>query len=302
MACRSLLDTDRILPFAHLASLVLAFAIGLPLAPDAGADSEQPAKFAFSAVDAPTDVVPAPLGGYAAGCLAGAERLAESGPGWQAMRLSRNRNWGHPQMIAFIEKLSRAAQAAGWPGLYVGDISHPRGGPMVSSHRSHQIGLDADIWLRPPGSLKLSVAEREKINSPSVVAANRLEVNGAWTGAHSQVIEDAARDGAVARIFVNAAIKRRLCESREEEDAQWLRKVRPWWGHDSHFHVRLHCPEAGACVDQEPPPEGDGCDAELDWWFTDEALYPPPRAPEDEPPELMLADLPAACQAVLEGE
>ena len=302
MACRSLLDTDRILPFAHLASLVLAFAIGLPLAPDAGADSEQPAKFAFSAVDAPTDVVPAPLGGYAAGCLAGAERLAESGPGWQAMRLSRNRNWGHPQMIAFIEKLSRAAQAAGWPGLYVGDISHPRGGPMVSSHRSHQIGLDADIWLRPPGSLKLSVAEREKVNSPSVVAANRLQVNGAWTGAHSQVIEDAARDGAVARIFVNAAIKRRLCESREQEDAQWLRKVRPWWGHDSHFHVRLHCPDEGACVDQEAPPEGDGCDMELDWWFTDEALYPPPRAPEDEPPELMLADLPAACQAVLEGE
>ena len=290
------------LPFAHLAALVLAFAIGFSLAPDAGADSEQPAKYAFSAVDAPTDAVPAPLGGYAAGCLAGAERLAETGPGWQAMRLSRNRNWGHTEMIAFIERLSQAAQAAGWPGLYVGDISQPRGGPLVSSHRSHQIGLDADIWLRPPGSLKLSVAEREKINSPSVVAANRLEVNGAWTSAHSQVMEAAARDESVARIFVNAAIKRRLCESGGEDDSAWLRKVRPWWSHDSHFHIRLHCPDKGACLDQEPPPEGDGCDTELNWWFTDEALYPPPRAPEDEPPELMLADLPAACQAVLEGE
>ena len=290
------------LPFAHLAALVLAFAIGFSLAPDAGADSEQPAKFAFSAVDAPTNATPAPLGSYAAGCLAGAERLAETGPGWQAMRLSRNRNWGHPQMIAFIARLSRAAQAADWPGLYVGDISQPRGGPLVSSHRSHQIGLDADIWLRPPGSLKLSVAEREKISSPSLVAANRMEVNGAWTGAHYRVIEAAARDGAVARIFVNAAIKRRLCENRGEEDIEWLRKVRPWWGHDSHFHVRLHCPDKGACLDQEPPSEGDGCDTELDWWFTDEALYPPPRAPEDIPPELMLADLPAACQGVLEGE
>ena len=280
----------------------LAFAIGLSLAPDAGADSEQPAKFAFSVVDAPTDAVPAPFGGYAAGCLAGAERLAESGPGWQAMRLSRNRNWGHPQIIAFIERLSRAAQAAGWAGLYVGDISHPRGGPMVSSHRSHQIGLDADIWLRPPGSLKLSVAEREKINSPSMVAANRLQVNGAWTGAHYRVIEAAARDGAVARIFVNAAIKRRLCEKRGEKDIEWLRKVRPWWGHDSHFHVRLHCPDEGACVDQEAPPEGDGCDAELEWWFTNEALYPPPRSPEDIPPEIMLADLPAACQGVLNAQ
>ena len=282
--------------------MVLAFAIGFSLAPGAGADNEQPAKYAFSAVDAPTDAAPAPLGGYAAGCLAGAERLAETGPGWQAMRLSRNRNWGHPQMIAFIARLSRAAQAAGWPRLYVGDISHPRGGPMVSSHRSHQIGLDADIWLRPPGSLKLSVAEREKINSPSLVAANRLEVNSAWTGAHYQVIEAATRDEAVARIFVNAAIKRRLCKSGGEEDAQWLRKVRPWWGHDSHFHVRLHCPQDSACLDQDPPPEGDGCDAELDWWFTDEALYPAPRAPEDQPPEIMLADLPAACQGVLEGE
>ena len=281
---------------------LLAFAIGFSMTHDAGADNEQPAKFAFSAVDAPTSAAPAPLGGYAAGCMAGGARLPETGHGWQAMRLSRKRNWGHPEMIAFIERLSRAAQTAGWPGLYVGDISQPRGGPMVSSHRSHQIGLDADIWLRPPSSMKLSVAEREKISSPSMVAASRLQVNGAWTGVHSQVIEAAARDEAVARIFVNAAIKRRMCESAGEDDSTWLRKVRPWWGHDSHFHVRLHCPDAGACVEQDPPPEGDGCDTELDWWFTDEALYPPPRAPEDEPPELMLADLPTACQAVLEGE
>ena len=282
--------------------LVLALATSFVLTFGAGAQSEQPAKYAFSAVGAPTNAAPAPLGGYTAGCLAGAAQLPETGPGWQAMRLSRNRNWGHPELIAFIERLSRAAKAAGWAGLYVGDISQPRGGPLVSSHRSHQIGLDADIWLRPPGSLKLSVAEREKISSPSLVAANRLQVNGAWTGAHSQVIKAAARDEAVARIFVNAAIKRRLCESGGEEDAQWLRKVRPWWGHDSHFHVRLHCPDEGTCIGQEVPPEGDGCDTELNWWFTDEALYPPPRAPEDEPPELMLADLPAACQTVLEGE
>ena len=292
----------KIWPAAWRGGRALAFAAGIAVAVGVDADDPEPAKYVFSAVDAPTNAAPASLGGYAAGCLAGAVRLAETGPAWQAMRLSRNRNWGHPEMIAFIERLSRAGQAAGWPGLYVGDISHPRGGPMVSSHRSHQIGLDADIWLRPPGSLKLSVAEREKISSPSMVAANRLTVNGNWTGVHSEILEAAARDGAVARIFVNAAIKRRLCKDGGEDDSEWLRKVRPWWGHDSHFHVRLHCPEAGACIDQEAPPEGDGCDAELDWWFTDEALYPPPRDPEDIPPELMLADLPAACQAVLDAE
>ena len=289
-------------PPVHITGLVLAITVTLIPAFGAGAQVEQPAKFAFSAVDAPTKAASSPFGGYAAGCLAGAAQLPESGPGWQAMRLSRNRNWGHPDMIAFIERLSHAAQAAGWAGLYVGDISHPRGGPMVSSHRSHQIGLDADIWLRAPDSLELSAAEREKISSPSMVAANRLQVNGAWTGAHSEVIEAAARDEAVARIFVNAAIKRRLCRERTDEDTEWLRKVRPWWGHDSHFHVRLHCPEAGVCLDQEPPPEGDGCNEELAWWFTDEALYPPPRAPEDQPPEIMMADLPVACRGVLEGE
>ena len=283
---------------------VSLFALLVTIAVTGGvyADDPEPAKFAFSAVDAPTGTVPAPFGGYAAGCLAGAAQLPESGPAWQAMRLSRNRNWGHPDMIAFIERLSDAAQAAGWPGLYVGDISHPRGGPMVSSHRSHQIGLDADIWLRAPDSLELSVAEREKISSPSVVASNRLQVNGSWTEAHSQVIEAAARDEAVARIFVNAAIKRHLCDNRREDDTEWLRKVRPWWGHDSHFHVRLHCPETTACIDQEAPPEGDGCNEELEWWFTDEALYPPARAPEDQPPEIMMADLPVACRGVLEEE
>ncbi len=277
------------------------FAISLAIA--LGADAE-PAKYAFSAVDAPTNNTPAPLGGYNAGCLAGAARLSETGPGWQAMRLSRKRNWGHPDMIAFIERLSRAAQAAGWPGLYIGDISQARGGPMISSHRSHQVGLDADIWLRPPNNLNLSAVERETISSPSVVTVNRLDVNGNWTDAHSQVLETAARDEAVARIFVNAAIKRRLCKGRNEGDADWLRKVRPWWGHASHFHVRLHCPngDGEVCIDQEAPPEGDSCDATLDWWFTDEALYPAPPDPEDVPPELTMADLPAACQTVIEAD
>ena len=218
------------------------------------------------------------------------------------MRLSRNRNWGHPEMIAFIERLSRAAQGAGWAGLYVGDISQPRGGPMVSDHRSHQIGLDADFWLRPPGRLNLSVTEREAIGSPSVVAPDRLVVNSSWTRAHAQVLQAAARDGSVARIFVNAAIKRRLCETRDVDDADWLRKIRPWWGHDSHFHVRLRCPEGEGCVEQNPPPAGDGCDATLEWWFTDEALYPPAPDPADRPPELTLTDLPPACRAVLEAE
>lgn len=171
-----------------------------------------------------------------------------------------------------------------------------------SDHRSHQIGLDADIWLRPPRSLNLSVAERETIGSPSVVSENRLVVNRAWTRTHAEVLRAAASDEAVARIFVNAAIKRRLCETASAGDSDWLRKIRPWWGHDSHFHVRLRCPDGEGCVEQAPPPAGDGCDVTLEWWFTEEALSPPPADPENRPPELTLADLPGACRQVLDAE
>ena len=192
-----------------------ALVAGIAVASGAGEAGAQAASIAFGAADAPTAGAAAAHGGYASGCIAGAVPLAETGPAWQAMRLSRNRNWAHPEMVAFIERLSRAAQRAGWAGLYVGDVSQPRGGPMPSSdHRSHQIGLDADIWLRPPRSLNLSVAERETIGSPSVVSENRLMVNRMpGPGSHAEVLQAAASDEAAARIFVNAAIKRRLCET-----------------------------------------------------------------------------------------
>jgi penicillin-insensitive murein DD-endopeptidase len=278
------------LPFAALA---LAAAL---IAPPTGA--AEPAKALFAASATPADMAPAPIGGYAEGCLAGAVALPETGPGWQAMRLGRNRNWGHPNVIALIERLSARAQAIGWPRLYVGDISQPRGGPMPSGHRSHQIGLDADIWLRKPEARPLDRAEREAIGSSVLVADDRRSVNGSWTASHQALLKAAAQDPAVARIFVNAAIKRELCNAEPPgADRAWLAKVRPWWGHDSHFHVRLNCPAgAAACVPQDPVLPGDGCDASLAWWFTDEALNPEPGPPGR---DLTMADLPPACAAVL---
>ena len=54
-----------------------------------------------------------------------------------------------------------------------------------------------------------------------------------------------------------------------------MNKVRAYWGHNYHFHVRITCPEGDAgCQAQNPLPPGDGCDKSLDWWFTDEALHP----------------------------
>lgn len=262
----------------------------------------QAVKYDFGARDRPSMQAPAAHGSYAKGCLAGGVELPKTGPSWQAMRLERNRNWGHPEMVAFIERLGTSAQLAGWPGLLVGDISQPRGGPMTSGHRSHQIGIDADIWMRPGYDRELSRKERSNIGSFTVTRGDHMDVNERWTPVHGEVIKAAASDPAVARIFVHAAIKRKLCQTAGNDRA-WLRKIRPWWGHNAHFHVRLSCPAGSVgCINQAPPGPGDGCDATLDWWFSDEARNPKPDPNAPKKPrreELTLADLPQACAKVL---
>ncbi|WP_299372067.1 penicillin-insensitive murein endopeptidase [uncultured Tateyamaria sp.] len=260
------------------------------------------AKGQFGAKRRASAQAPAPLGGYARGCIAGAEQLAETGPTWQAMRLSRNRNWGHPELVDYVQDLSRKAAAQpGWAGLYVGDMSQPRGGPMLTGHRSHQIGLDADIWMLPANNLNLSVTERENISSISTRRANGAYTNSNWTRAHHEIIKAAASDRRTARIFVFPGAKVQMCKDAKG-DRSWLRKVRPWWGHHYHFHVRLNCPRGdSACVNQSPPPPGDGC-ADAQQWV-DNILNPPPpdpNAPKPKPRrELRVADLPQQCAGVL---
>jgi penicillin-insensitive murein endopeptidase len=265
--------------------------------------AEPLAKDLFGAAEAPSQQAPAPHGAHAAGCLAGAVEIPETGPGWQAVRLSRNRNWGHPEALSFLTRLAAAAREAGWPRLLVGDVSQPRGGPMTSGHASHQIGLDLDVWLRPGPEAPLSRAARETIGAASVVSADRRGVNANWTAAHRALLRAAAEDAAVDRIFVNAAMKAHLCRT-EPPPRAWLRRLRPWWGHEAHMHVRLACPaRAPDCEGQRPPPPGEGCDETLAWWFTDEALNPPPpQKPVVRARDVMtLADLPPACRGVLDA-
>lgn len=267
----------------------------------AGPAGAQTAQQLFGARETPTAHAPAPIGAHSRGCIAGAAQLPESGPTWQAMRLSRNHHWGDPSTIAFVERLSAKATMLGWKGLYVGDIGQARGGP-APGHASHQIGLDVDIWLLPPQRLDLTRAEREKIGSPSVKAANQREVNRNWTPAHMALLRAAAKDPQVDRIFITAPAKLRMCADAPSNDRAWLRKVRPWWGHDSHFHVRLSCPAGDAACQPGPAlPPGDGC-ADAVWWVTDALAPPDPKAPKPKPkPPLQLADLPAECAAVLKA-
>jgi penicillin-insensitive murein DD-endopeptidase len=250
------------------------------------------------------ETTPAPgpaeaIGSYERGCLEGAAELPADGPNWQVMRPSRNRAWGHPALIAFIEQLAAKMQAAaGWPGLLIGDIAQPRGGPMLTGHGSHQIGLDADIWLTPMPNRRLSPSERDEMSATEVVATDRLHVDPAvWNPSYLKMYRAVAREPQVARMFVNPAIKRELCREAGNDRA-WLTKIRPWWGHDYHFHMRLLCPAGQPeCHDQTPPPQGDGCGKELAWWFTPEALHPPPSHAKP----LLMSNLPHACVAVAEA-
>ena len=260
------------------------------------------AKVLFGAAPRPTAQSPAALGGYAQGCQAGAVALPETGPTWQAMRLSRNRNWAQPVTVEYIHDLSRfAATLPGWNGIYVGDLSQPRGGPMLTGHASHQTGLDADIWMLPATRLNLSRAEREAISSISMRRANGAYVNTDWTPQHEALIRAAASDPRTARIFVFPGAKVAMCQNATG-DRSWLNKVRPWYGHHYHFHVRLNCPAGDAtCVDRAPPPAGDGCAEAQDWVNT--ILNPPPPDPTAPPAlprgELTMASLPGQCLGVL---
>jgi len=270
--------------------------------------SGQQAKQLFGAMNFGSAQAPAAYGSYAKGCAAGSVQLPETGPTWQAMRLSRNRNWGHPETIDYIQDLSRkVAQLPGWEGLYVGDISQSRGGPMLTGHASHQIGLDADIWMLPPKRLNLSRSERESISSISMRRAGGAYVNSDWTPQHHQVLKAAASDPRVARIFVFPGAKVQMCND-EKGDRSWLRKIRPWYGHHYHFHVRLACPKgAKGCVDQAAPPAGDGC-ADAEQWVRNILNPPPPKprdpnAPKPQPKrELTMADLPGQCVSVLQSQ
>ncbi|MEO3470848.1 penicillin-insensitive murein endopeptidase [Roseomonas sp. CAU 1739] len=233
------------------------------------------------------------IGSTGLGCIAGAVELPDDGPGWQSVRVSRNRHWGHPAMVGWVQAFAGRAQAQGFPDLWIGDLSQPRGGPMTFGHASHQAGIDADIWLDLNPKPRVAAAQRETIPEVSLVLPDGSGVDPArFTDRHAALIRLAAEMPGLDRLLVNPAIKQELC--RRHAGQAWLRRVRPWRGHDSHMHIRLPCPsDQPECRGIAPPPPGDGCDATLAWWFTEEARRPPPRRSGPRPV------MPAACAGVL---
>jgi penicillin-insensitive murein endopeptidase len=283
---------------AALAALIAADAHaasrkGRPAAPPPAGPSP------WSLVTTPSDGPPQAIGGFAAGCLAGGAALAPEGPGYQAIRLSRHRNYGHPALVAFVGDFGRRVEAARLGTAVIADMNQPRGGPMSFAHASHQTGLDADIWLRLDLPA-MSREARESLEEIKFVDYSERDVRtDVWTRGQAELVRLAATDPRVSRIFISPAIKRALCAA-DWADRDWLRKVRPWYGHDGHMHVRLGCPaDSPQCRDQKELPPGDGCDKDLHDWLaivapvrettaSDEARAPHPT-------------LPPACRAVLSG-
>lgn len=241
----------------------------------------------WSTVAGPVEGEPRIIGHHGGACLIGARQLPEEGTGYQAVDLERRRYYGHPSLLDYIQALGQRVEEAGFGPILVGDMAQPRGGPMSYGHVSHQSGLDVDIWFR----LDLPALERsrrEQLEQPILVDPDTGRMDPErWTDEHARLIQLAALDDRVARIFVDAAVKQDLCE-RSWEDRSWLRRIRPWPAHDEHLHVRLRCPaDSPECVDQPAPPPGEGCDN----------IQPTPRVARESSPRRAV---PAACEAVLE--
>ena len=214
---------------------------------------------AWSRADAPAPGPAQAIGGYAAGCLAGGVALPGEGTGYQVIRLSRHRNYGHPALVDFLKGFGKKVATAGLGTALIADMGQARGGPMSFGHASHQSGLDADVWLRldlPP----MGRNAREHVEEVKYVDYDRRRVTADWTPEQGEMLRIAASDPRVSRIFVSPAIKATLCRKAGDQDADWLRKIRPWHGHDGHMHVRLECPPGSPqCEEQRDLPAGDGC-------------------------------------------
>ncbi len=256
------------------------------------------ARRLFFYVGGPAKLPAQSIGLYGKGCLAGAQEL-QDGPSWQVMRLSRHRNFGHPKLLAYIKALAVRAQKEGWPGLLIGDMAQARGGPMLTGHASHQLGLEADIWLTPaPPDRVLSFVEREENSAVDMVQPDLLNVwPEKFSEVHVALLRAAASMPEVDRIFVNAAIKKAVC-TMAKGNRGWIGKLRPWEGHTFHFHVALKCQDKACANKRAAIPPGDGCGKALDYWFREDVRFPKPK-PGPPPKILTLKDMPKQCGAVL---
>ncbi len=274
-------------PSVWAASIYLGLSLGLPGPALQASD--------WSRVDGPSSGSPRSVGETNSGCIAGALALPLEGKGYQVMHIERNRYYGHPDLVKALKLLGQKASQRNLGLVQIGDLGQARGGPLPFGHRSHQSGLDVDVWFNlNPRILIGANATRSDINAPSMLNGSKTGLDqDRWTADHVTLLELAANLPGVDRIFVNPYIKKELCDS-VEGSRSWLRVIRPWYNHDDHFHMRLSCPaDSTSCREQDPIPVGKGCDASLDWWFQHPTVTTPKPHPAPKP------QLPEECLDIL---
>ncbi|GKX58888.1 penicillin-insensitive murein endopeptidase [Leminorella grimontii] len=245
-------------------------------------------------VKEPVPGAPQAIGGFSNGCIIGAQPLPLKGDGYQVMRTDKRRYFGHPDLLNFIDRLTQKSQAQGLGVVLIGDMGMPAGGRFATGHASHQSGLDVDIWLQLPTE-RWSNAQLKSPRAIDLVSGDgKSVVESLWSPQVGELIKLAASDREVTRLFVHPAIKQKLCQTAGT-DRTWLRKVRPWFGHRAHMHVRLRCPaDSRECEEQAPVPAGDGCGAELTSW-----LEAPAKLPNAKPKPPVIPEPPASCKALI---
>lgn len=233
---------------------------------NAATDAASLANFAkWSAVTTPASGSTELIGGYASGCIVGARALPLQSPNYIVMQSHKLAYYGDQSLLNYITQLAARAHGAGLPPLMVEDLSHPRGGPVAKGHGSHQTGLDVDISFTL-ATRNYSDEERETFDSPSYVIGRKV-LKPEWGEQQVKLVELGANSDGVNRIFVSPAIKKFFCENFP--NAPWLYKIRPWWGHDDHMHVRLNCPrDSKTCRSQSAVDRRTPCGPDLKFWFS----------------------------------
>ena len=210
----------------------------------------------------PVEGKPEAIGEYALGCLKGAETFTGKEKGLVISQMKRGRYWGHPDLIRLLTRAGEDFYKSN-KALIIGDLSQSRGGPTLTGHNSHQNGLDVDVWfktIKATDQLSLKELETEDMKPMPELGDDQIKMIKLFT-----------QDSNVERIFINPGFKKKLCLDKKLT-AEEHHKLRAWWGHDDHIHVRLKCPvDSSLCISQKPIPAGDGCGEDLNWWFTDEA-------------------------------
>ena len=207
--------------------------------------------------------------------------LPINGQTWQVMRLSRNRNWGHPTLVEFLEQLGREghqgrlARAAG--RRHVAAARRPDADrPCQPSGRPRRRHL-ADADARPRAD-----AARARGNVGHHGGRPRTARTSIRRSGRRRMPRSSRRRPRTRRSSASSSMRRsrRRSAARPAPIAPGCARCGRYWGHDYHFHIRMRCPaDSPDCKPQEPVPAGDGCGKELDWWFTDAVLHPKPPPP-----------------------